>query len=72
MPNYLYNKDLEDTQEALDDIKKFKNYKINNIKLYQFFKALTTHTQNKYAIKIKDFNNLNNKELNYNYNWSTY
>ena len=34
MPDYLYNKDLEDAQEALNNINKFKDRKINNIKLY--------------------------------------
>ena len=34
MPNYLYSKDLEDAREAIDNINKFKNYKINNIELY--------------------------------------
>ena len=34
MPDYLYNKDLKDAQKALNNINKFKDYKINNIKLY--------------------------------------
>ena len=34
MPDYLYNKDLEDAQEALNNINKFKDCKIDNIKLY--------------------------------------
>ena len=34
MPDYLYNKDLEDAREALNNINKFKDYKINNIELY--------------------------------------
>ena len=34
MPNYLYNKDLEDVWKALNNINKFKNYKINDIELY--------------------------------------
>ena len=34
MFNYLYNKDLEDAWEAIDDVNKFKDYKIDNIELY--------------------------------------
>ena len=72
MPDYLYNKDLEDAQEALDDINKFKDCKIDDIELYQSFKALATHTWNEHAIEIEDSNDLSNKELNYNYDWSTH
>ena len=31
MPNCLYNKDLEDAQETLNDINKIKDYKIDKI-----------------------------------------
>ena len=41
---------------------------MDNIKLYQSFKALTTCTWNKYIIEIEDSNNLSNREFNYNYN----
>jgi hypothetical protein len=41
---------------------------MDNIELYQSFKALTTYTRNKYAIKIKNPDNLGDRELNYNYN----
>ena len=34
MPDYLYNKDLEDAREALDDINKFKDCEMDNIELY--------------------------------------
>ena len=34
MPDYLYNKDLRDAWEALNNINKFKDYKIDNIELY--------------------------------------
>ena len=34
MPDYLYNKNLEDAQKALNNINKFKNYKIDNIEFY--------------------------------------
>ena len=34
MPDYLYSKDLEDAQEAIDNINEFKDHEINNIKLY--------------------------------------
>ena len=44
MPNYLYNKNLKNAWETLDNINKFKDYKINNIKLYQSFKALAAYT----------------------------
>jgi hypothetical protein len=67
MPDYLYNKDLEDAREALDNINKFKDREIDDIELYQSFKALTTRTRNKHAIKIKDPNDLSNRKLNYNY-----
>jgi hypothetical protein len=67
MPNYLYSKDLEDTREAIDNVNKFKDCKIDDIELYQSFKALTTYTWNKHAIKIEDPNNLSDRELNYNY-----
>jgi len=45
---------------------------MDNIELYQSFKALAARTWNKHAIKIKDPNDLGDRELNYNYNWSTY
>ena len=34
MPDYLYSKDLEDAWEAIDNINKFKDCKIDNIKFY--------------------------------------
>ena len=33
MPNYLYSKDLKNAWEAADDINKFKDCKMDNIKL---------------------------------------
>ena len=44
MPDYLYSNNLEDAREAIDDVKKFKNREIDNIELYQSFKALTART----------------------------
>ena len=44
MPNYLYNKDLEDAQEASNDVNEFKDREIDNIELYQSFKALAART----------------------------
>ena len=34
MPDYLYNKDLEDAWEAIDNINEFKNCEIDDIELY--------------------------------------
>ena len=34
MPDYLYSNNLENTQKAIDNINKFKDYKIDNIELY--------------------------------------
>ena len=67
MPNYLYSKDLKDAQEAADDINKFKDREMDNIKLYQSFKALATCTQNKHVTEIENPNNLSNKELDCDY-----
>ena len=43
MPNYLYSKDLENAWEAVDDINKFKDCKMDNIELYQSFKAFAAY-----------------------------
>ena len=72
IPNYLYNKDLEDAREALDDINEFKGCEIDDIELYQSFEALATRTRNEHAIEIKDPNNLGNRELDRDYDWSTH
>ena len=34
MPDYLYSKDLEDVQEAIDNINKFKDCEMDDIELY--------------------------------------
>ena len=34
MPNYLYSKDLENAQEAVDDVDKFKDREMDDIELY--------------------------------------
>jgi hypothetical protein len=67
MPDYLYSKDLEDAWEAADNVNKFKDREIDDIELYQSFKALATRTRNKHVIKIKNPNNLGDRELDYNY-----
>ncbi len=44
MLDYLYSKDLEDAWEAMDNINKFEDCEIDDIKLYQSFKALAAYT----------------------------
>ena len=34
MPDYLYSNNLKDTREAIDNVNKFKDCEINNIKFY--------------------------------------
>ena len=67
MPDYLYSKDLEDAREAIDNVNEFKDREMDDIELYQSFKALAARTWNKHVVKIKDPNNLGNRELDRNY-----
>ena len=41
---------------------------MDDLKLYQSFKALYTRTQNTNRVEIKDLNKLSNREPNYKYN----
>ena len=37
MPDYLYNKDLKDAQKALNNINKFKDYKIKESDIFYIY-----------------------------------
>ena len=72
MPDYLYNKDLEDAREASDDIDEFEDREMDDIELYQSFEALAARTRNEHVIEIENPNDLGDRELDRDYNWSTH
>ena len=72
MPDYLYSKDLEDAREAADDVDEFEDREMDDIELYQSFEALAAHTRNEHAIEIENPDDLGDRELDRDYDWSTH
>ena len=72
--HYIYFDDhmaileLDNNKNMNVDDDKFKNQELINIKLYQFFKTLIEYTCNKHAVKFKNSDNFNNRDINHNYN----
>ena len=70
--NYFCNQKLKESCETANNINKFEGDFVDDLELYQSFKALYARVQNTNKVKIEDPNRLNNKKLNCDYNWSIY
>ena len=68
LPNYFCNQKLEKSRKTANNINKFKGNFVDNLELYQFFKALYARIQNTNRVKIKNPDRLSNKELDCDYN----
>jgi hypothetical protein len=56
----------------VDNINEFEDCEMDDIELYQSFEALTARTRNKHAIEFKNPDDLGDRELDCDYDWSTY
>jgi len=68
--NYFHNWKLKEGCKTADNINKFKGDFIDDLELYQSFKALHACVQNIDGVKIEDLDRLSNKELDHDYDWS--
>jgi len=63
---------LDDNENVNADDDEFENQKSADIELYQFFETLAGHTCNEHAVKFEDSDDLDDRDINCDYNWSSH
>jgi hypothetical protein len=60
-------KNSELNAEMIDDIDEFENQELDDMKLYQFFETLAEHTHNKHAVEFKNSDDLDDRDIDCDY-----
>jgi hypothetical protein len=72
LPDYFYNRILEEACKAAADIDEFDDDFVDNLELYQSFEILHARIRKTEVVEVKDPDKLGNRELDHNYNWGTH
>jgi len=67
--DYFYNEDLEEVQQAANDVDEFEDNFVDDLELYQSFEALHARVRNTDGVEIEDPDKLGDRELDREYDW---